>query len=418
MRALVAAGGVAIVLGLAVVSVSTPLQVLLQLLSVAVAPTIAIAGLLRGLDKVARFLVAATATLIINSFVAEITLSAGAWSPRLQLIAIVLITAAVTVVQLRPAIGALMARLSARRAAKPHGATQAGHAGGSGSVVDALGAPTAEPACAFADIWAAFAELKQSLGLPTQDGYPGTDPCPLHPAHPRSTAPIGPMDNRPGQRPLPAYAGRMALGMIIIVVSSLGLVAYQTSRPAAVQLPRQLIDTHQPAIILPTVATPGSVPTSAGGPGGTTAPAPGLSAPLVTASTSSGPPPAAAAPAPRSTESSRSTRTLAASGPATLPASTPSVSRSTAPEPVRTASAKRSPKQPRSPLRPPSPTPSSRSPKSAGGNAGGNPGENPGGNIAASVTRILNMALVVTYGFAAVAIAIVTAMIFRAGRKQ
>ena len=105
MRALVAAGGVAIVLGLAVVSVSTPLQVLLQLLSVAVAPTIAIAGLLRGLDKVARFLVAATATLIINSFVAEITLSAGAWSPRLQLIAIVLITAAVTVVQLRPARG-------------------------------------------------------------------------------------------------------------------------------------------------------------------------------------------------------------------------------------------------------------------------------------------------------------------------
>ena len=121
MRALVAAGGVAVVPGLAVVSMSTALQVLLLLLSVAVAPTMAIAGLLRGLDTFARLLMAATATIIINSLVAETTLSAGAWSPRMQLIAIVLITAAVTVVQLRPALAAVMARLSVRRAAKPHG---------------------------------------------------------------------------------------------------------------------------------------------------------------------------------------------------------------------------------------------------------------------------------------------------------
>ena len=231
MRALVAAGGVAVVPRLAVVSMTTVLQVLLLLLSVAVAPMMAIAGLLRGLDKFARLLVAATATIIINSLVAETTLSVGAWSPRMQLIAIVLITAAVTVVQLRPALAAVIARLSVRRAAKPHRSTQAGHAGGSGPVVDAQGESPAESAGAFADIWAAFADLKQSLGLPTQDGYPSTDPCPLHPAHPRNTAPIGPLNNGPGQRPLTAYAGRLALGMIIIVVvSTLGLVAYQTSR--------------------------------------------------------------------------------------------------------------------------------------------------------------------------------------------
>ena len=127
--AVVAAGAVGVVLTLA--GVSTPLQMLLVLLFLTVAPTAAIAGLLRGLDMFPRLLTAATATIIINALVAETTLYAGSFPSRTQLIAIVLIAAAVAVVQ-PPRIRAVVnAWLPVTRVAKPHDATLAGDADGS-----------------------------------------------------------------------------------------------------------------------------------------------------------------------------------------------------------------------------------------------------------------------------------------------
>ena len=134
VRALVAAGAVGVVLTL--VGVSTPLQTLLVLLFLTVAPAAAVAGLLRGPDMFARLLMAATANIVINGVVAETTLDAGGWSSRTQVISIVLITAAVAVVQLPRVRAAATARLSVRRAGAraaepPHYLTRATDADGS-----------------------------------------------------------------------------------------------------------------------------------------------------------------------------------------------------------------------------------------------------------------------------------------------
>jgi hypothetical protein len=115
--ALIAAGVAGVALTLA--GVSTPVQMTLLLLFLAVAPATAVAGLLRGLDMFAKILMAGVATIVINAFVAEMTLSAGAWSARTHLIAIVLITAAATVVQLPPIRAAMAASRPTARAVEP-----------------------------------------------------------------------------------------------------------------------------------------------------------------------------------------------------------------------------------------------------------------------------------------------------------
>ena len=193
--ALVAAGAVGVVLTL--VGVRTPLQTLLLLLFLALAPAMAVAGLLRSPDKFARLLMAATATIVINCVVAEMTLATGGWSSRTQVISIVLITAAVTVVQL-PRVRAAASRLSVRRAgaraAEPYCVTRATEPDGSEPVAEALRESPAQQARTFAEIWAAFADLKQALGLPIEDGYPGADHILPHPVHPRNPALIGPSD--------------------------------------------------------------------------------------------------------------------------------------------------------------------------------------------------------------------------------
>ncbi|HXZ76067.1 MAG TPA: hypothetical protein VEH31_35070, partial [Streptosporangiaceae bacterium] len=75
----------------------------LVLLFLAAVPTMAVAGLLRGLDTFARIFTACVATLVINVLVAETMLAAGVWSPDGGLVVVVAITALIGAVQL-PAV--------------------------------------------------------------------------------------------------------------------------------------------------------------------------------------------------------------------------------------------------------------------------------------------------------------------------
>ena len=88
--------------GLALAGSSSPLGAPLVTLFLAAGPTIAVAGLLRGLDTFARIFAACAAMVVINVLVAEIMLAAGARSPDSGLVAVVVITALVGVVQLPP----------------------------------------------------------------------------------------------------------------------------------------------------------------------------------------------------------------------------------------------------------------------------------------------------------------------------
>jgi hypothetical protein len=88
--------------GLALAGASSPLRAPLVMLFLAAAPAMAVAGLLRRLDTVARIFAACVAMVVINVLVAEIMLAAGAWSPDGGLVAVVVITALVGVVQLQP----------------------------------------------------------------------------------------------------------------------------------------------------------------------------------------------------------------------------------------------------------------------------------------------------------------------------
>ena len=88
--------------GLALADASTPLRTPLVLLFLGAVPTMAVAGLLRGLDRFARIFAACAATVVVNVLVAETMLAAGAWSPDGGLVVIVVITALIGAAQLPP----------------------------------------------------------------------------------------------------------------------------------------------------------------------------------------------------------------------------------------------------------------------------------------------------------------------------
>lgn len=89
--AAVAAGAAGV--GLAAAGVASPLRSVLVLLFLAVAPTVAIAGLLRTLDSFARVIVACAADVVLLGLVAMIMLAEGIWSPVHGLLAVAAITA-------------------------------------------------------------------------------------------------------------------------------------------------------------------------------------------------------------------------------------------------------------------------------------------------------------------------------------
>lgn len=97
---LIGAGGVGVILALA--GINTMARGPLVLLFLVAAPTLAIAGLLRGLDG-ARYIVAVTAAIVINTLVAETMLAAGLWSPRAGLVVIALVSAIIGVIGQRSA---------------------------------------------------------------------------------------------------------------------------------------------------------------------------------------------------------------------------------------------------------------------------------------------------------------------------
>jgi hypothetical protein len=102
---------------LALPGVQSPLRAVLVLLFLAAAPAVAVAGLLRGLDRLARLVVVGTASIVINALVAETMLAAGVWPPRGSLVVVALITAACAALQ-RPAVrDPLGQRLASWRAA-------------------------------------------------------------------------------------------------------------------------------------------------------------------------------------------------------------------------------------------------------------------------------------------------------------
>jgi hypothetical protein len=100
---LIGAGGVGVILALA--GINTMARGPLVLLFLVAAPTLAVAGLLRSLDGGARYIVAVTAAVVINTLVAEAMLAAGAWSPRAGLVVIALVSAIIGVIGQRSARG-------------------------------------------------------------------------------------------------------------------------------------------------------------------------------------------------------------------------------------------------------------------------------------------------------------------------
>ena len=94
----VAAG--AIGLGLGAAGVRSPLRTALVLLFLLVAPTAAVAGLLRGFDHFARLIIAFATTIAVLTLTAVVMLMAGVWSPAGGLLAVAGITVACVAVQL------------------------------------------------------------------------------------------------------------------------------------------------------------------------------------------------------------------------------------------------------------------------------------------------------------------------------
>ena len=100
------AGAVGVILALA--GVHPALRTVLVLLFLVVAPTAAIAGLLRGLDGFARVLLACVSTVVLLTIVAMILLSAGLWSPIGELLVVAVITTGCLLAQ-RPGVRARVA---------------------------------------------------------------------------------------------------------------------------------------------------------------------------------------------------------------------------------------------------------------------------------------------------------------------
>lgn len=97
------AGAVGVILALA--GVHSPVRTGLVLLFLVVAPTAAIAGLLRSFDPFARLILAVVTALAVFAIVAVFLLSAGLWSPIGELIGVAVIT-----------VGCLVAQVPAARA--------------------------------------------------------------------------------------------------------------------------------------------------------------------------------------------------------------------------------------------------------------------------------------------------------------
>lgn len=122
--AVAVAAGVAGV-GLEVAGVDSPVRTVLVLVFLAVAPTTAIAGLLRWLDPFARVVIVGTTTVAILALIAIVMLAAGAWSPTGGLLAVTVITAGCFLAQLPPVKGKITAlaartrKFAERLAARP-----------------------------------------------------------------------------------------------------------------------------------------------------------------------------------------------------------------------------------------------------------------------------------------------------------
>ena len=97
MRAAVAAGAVGVLLELA--GAGSVVVSALVLVFIVVAPTAAIAGLLRGFDVFARIILAAVTAVAVVTLIAMIMLATGAWSVKGGLVAIALISAACLLAQ-------------------------------------------------------------------------------------------------------------------------------------------------------------------------------------------------------------------------------------------------------------------------------------------------------------------------------
>lgn len=101
------AGAVGVILALA--GVHSPVRTALVLVFLAVAPTAAIAGLLRSFDRFARIILSVVTTVVIISILAMILLSSGLWSPIGELIGVALITGGCLAIQ----VPSVRARVSA-----------------------------------------------------------------------------------------------------------------------------------------------------------------------------------------------------------------------------------------------------------------------------------------------------------------
>ena len=86
--------------GLALADADTPVHTLLVLLYLVAVPTMAVIGLLRGLDTFGKIFAALTATVVINVLVAATMLEAGIWSPGGGLVVVAMIAALIGAVQL------------------------------------------------------------------------------------------------------------------------------------------------------------------------------------------------------------------------------------------------------------------------------------------------------------------------------
>jgi hypothetical protein len=100
------AGAVGVILALA--GVHSPVRTALVIVFLAVAPTAAIAGLLRSFDPFARIILSVATTLVLLSIVAVILLSSGLWSPIGELAGVAVITGGCLAIQV-PSVRARIA---------------------------------------------------------------------------------------------------------------------------------------------------------------------------------------------------------------------------------------------------------------------------------------------------------------------
>ena len=120
----IAAGSAGVVLALA--DIHTPLRGPLVLLSLTAAPAAVVARWLQSLDVFARIVVACAAAIVLNALVAETMLALGAWSPRMGLVAVLLICAAGSAFQVKPVRDALISHWRALRPAQIAGPQTSG----------------------------------------------------------------------------------------------------------------------------------------------------------------------------------------------------------------------------------------------------------------------------------------------------